>query len=112
MDIRTFLESKGLKNVAGRTYPMTFGIVSASSFLAEQVYNRDSASWKKAEYIVVEDVQPDNGRSLLSGWRKLVMADPDGAFNQKLFVAIGGGIYIRYGADGMVSAPGFLDELL
>lgn len=112
MDVRTILESKGLKNVAGRTYPMTFDIVSASSFRAEQVCNRDSASWKKAEYIVVEDVQSDQGQSLLSGWRQLVIADPDRAFNQKLFVAIGGGKYKRYGADGTVSAPGFLDELL
>lgn len=112
MSVQSFFMSRGLTTVCGRTYPGTFAIVRRESFLADQVSNRDSASWKKAEHIVVEEVQSDEGRSILSGWRALTAAEPVGRSVQKLYVAVSPGRYTEYDADGNALETGTLDELI
>ena len=65
MGAANFFRSRGFTSVAGRTYPGTYAIVRRDSFFAEQVANRDSATWKKAEHVVVEEIQADKGRSII-----------------------------------------------
>lgn len=112
MGAASFLEARGLHKVKGQTYPGTYAVVGADSLLAEQVHNRDSASWKKAEHIVVEEIHHDQGRSLLPGWLALTTAEPYGRSIQKLYVAIGDGRYAMYDADGKLLRIGVLSELL
>ena len=111
MGAASFLKSQGLTTVCGRTYPGTFSLVRRSNFFADQVDNRDSASWKKAEHIVVEELQSDEGRSILPRWRMLTAKEPVGLSIQKHYVAIGGGRYARYDAEGHGPKIGTLQEL-
>lgn len=112
MSVASFLEARGLHKVKGQTYPGTYAIVGATSLFADQVHNRDSASWKKAEHIVVEEIQEDQGSSLLYGWISLTAAEPYGRSIQKLYVAIEGGRYAMYDAEGKKLRIGALSELL
>lgn len=111
MNASSFFRSKGLTTVCGQTYPGTFAIARCVSFLAEQVHNRDSASWKKAEHIVVEEIQQDEGRHLLNGWRSLTNAEPIGRSQQKLYVAVGFNCFVLYDADGVRKGAGTLEQL-
>ena len=111
MGAASFFRSRGLTSVAGRTYPGTFAIVRRDSFFAEQVANRDSATWKKAEHIVIEEVQPDRGRSILPRWKMLTAAEPIGRSIQKLYVAVDYERYAKYDAEGNVLVIGHLSEL-
>lgn len=112
MSAAAFFNARGLQKVKGQTYPGTYAVVGADSLLADQVHNRDSASWKKAEHIVVKEIQDDDGRSLLDGWRTLTAAEPYGRSVQKLYVAIGGVRYVMYDADGHRQGIGTLTELV
>ena len=100
MDVASFFRSRGMTAVSGRTYPNTYAIATFRNFQGEQLTNRDSASWKKAEHIIVEENQPDQGRSLLPKWRMLTAAEPIGLSIQKLYVAVGNGLYAKYDAKG------------
>ena len=100
MSAASFFKSRGFTSVAGRTYPGTFAVVRRDSFLAEQVANRDSATWKKAEHIVIEECQSDLGSSVIAGWKALTAAEPTGLSIQKLYVFIGEGRYAMYDANG------------
>lgn len=111
MGAASFFASRGLTTVAGRTYPGTYSIATISNFMAEQVANRDSASWKKAEHIVIDNIQDDAGRFILSRWRMLTGAEPIGMSPQKLYVAVGGGRYAKYDAQGNGPIIGTLEEL-
>ncbi len=112
MGAASFFRSRGLTSVAGRTYPGTFAVVRRDNFLAEQVANRDSASWKKAEHIVIEEVLPDEGRSIIPRWKMLTAAEPIGLSQQKLYVAIGGNRYAKYDANGNGPIFGTMAELV
>jgi len=107
-----FFRSKGFTSVAGRTYPRTFAIVRRDSFFAEQVANRDSATWKKAEHIVVEEFQADKGRSIIPRWKMLTDAEPVGVSIQRLYVAIGAGRYALYDSLGIFQGEGTLSDLV
>ena len=111
MGAASFFRSRGFTSVAGRTYPGTFAIVRRDSFFAEQVANRDSATWKKAEHIVVEEVQSDEGRSIIPRWKMLTAAEPIGISFQKLYVAVGYERYAKYDAEGNLLTIGPLSEL-
>ena len=54
-EIARLLEKLGVRETKAETYPNTYSLVNGASFLAQQVSNRDSASWKKAEYIILTD---------------------------------------------------------
>lgn len=112
MSASSFFRGGGLTSVAGRTYPGTFAIVRRDSFFAEQVANRDSATWKKAEHIVVEEVQDDNGRSIIPRWRMLTSAEPFGVSIQKLYVAVSYGCYALYDSSGACKGIGALNDLV
>ena len=112
MNIAGFFRSKGFTSVAGRTYPRTFAIVRRESFLAEQVANRDSATWKKAEHIVVAEIQGDEGRSILPRWKMLTAAEPVGLSAQKLYVAVASDYFVKYDAQGNFEGRGALPQLV
>ena len=112
MGAASFFRSRGFTSVAGRTYPGTFAIVRRDSFFAEQVANRDSATWKKAEHIVVEEIQADKGRSIIPRWKMLTDAEPIGLSPQKLYVAIGECRYAKYDANGNGPIFGTIAELI
>ena len=111
LNAANFFRSRGLSSVAGRTYPGTYAIVRRDSFFAEQVANRDSATWKKAEHIVIDEVQSDGGRSILPRWKMLTAAEPIGRSFQKLYVAVDYDRYAKYDAEGSGLAIGHLSEL-
>lgn len=108
-----FFRMKGLTTVAGRTYPGTYSMASVGNFMAEQVANRDSASWKKAEHIVLSQqlTEPIDQNRLLSRWRMLTNAEPVGRSIQKLYVPIGYERYLKYDAEGRCVAEGSMEEL-
>ena len=112
MGAANFFRSRGFTSVAGRTYPGTYAIVRRDSFFAEQVANRDSATWKKAEHIVIEEVQSDRGRSIIPRWKMLTDAEPVGMSIQKLYVAVDYERYVKYDAAGNVLTVGPLSELV
>lgn len=112
MSASSFFRGRGLTSVAGRTYPGTFAIVRRDSFFAEQVASRDSATWKKAEHIVVEEVQDDNGSSIIPRWCMLTSAEPFGLSIQKLYVAVSSGCYALYDSSGACKGIGALNDLV
>lgn len=114
MGAANFFASRGLTTVAGRTYPGTYSIATVNNFMAEQVANRDSASWKKAEHIAIETPMPElvGHRQLLERWRMLTAAEPFGRSIQKLYVNVGGGRYAVYDALGAFQGVKALQEWL
>ena len=112
MGAASFFRSRGFTSVAGRTYPGTFAVVHRDNFLAEQVANRDSASWKKAEHIAIEEVQPDEGCSIIPRWKMLTDAEPVGVSIQRLYVAIGSDRYVVYDSAGMRLGTGALADIV
>ena len=114
MGAASFFASRGLTTVAGRTYPGTYSIATVNNFMAEQVANRDSASWKKAEHIAIETPMPElaSHRQLLERWRMLTAAEPFGRSIQKLYVSVGGGRYAVYDASGSFQGVRALQEWL
>ncbi len=112
MGAANFFRSRGFTSVAGRTYPGTYAIVRRDSFFAEQVANRDSATWKKAEHVVVEEIQADKGRSIIPRWKMLTDAEPVGVSIQTLYVAIGYNTYAMYDSLGAYKGEGALSELV
>lgn len=112
MNVAMFFTSRGFTSVAGRTYPKTYAIAKKASFLAEQIANRDSATWKKAEHIAVVEIQEDEGRSILPRWKMLTSAEPVGLSKQKLYVAIGHNLYVKYDANGVCVGKGTLEQIV
>ena len=114
MGAASFFSSRGLTTVAGRTYPGTYSIATVSNFMAEQVANRDSASWKKAEHIAIEMSLPDvaEHRRIIARWRMLTDAEPYGRSIQKLYISIGMGRYAKYDAMGSLMGEGTLADLV
>ena len=115
-DIRCAIEvaeSAGLKKVKSWTYPNTYAVIPATSLMAEQVRNRDSASWKKAEHIILMGLFPDAGAGLLPYWREFAAADPEGKRSvQKFYVRIDKERYAVYDACGQRIGMGPLSEVL
>ena len=109
----SFFSSRGLTTVSGRTYPGTYSIATVSNFMAEQVANRDSASWKKAEHIVIETpvLNLSDRRRILDRWRMLTDAEPYGRSIQKLYILIGMELYAKYDAMGNLIGEGPLVDL-
>ena len=66
--IHTF-QKNGFFDDKARTQKGFFATALYKNFLAEQVGNRSSASWKTAEYIIVNDCQYEKIGILLSKWQ-------------------------------------------
>lgn len=108
-----FFHQKGLTTVAGRTYPGTYSMATVNNFMAEQVANRDSASWKKAEHIVLRETIADeyDRNRVVARWKMLTAAEPVGRSPQKLYIPIAYGQYAKYNADGLCVGTGTMEEL-
>lgn len=113
MKITDELESLSLKRVRPLPYPNTYAVISPLSLMAEDVTNRSSASWKKAEHIIVNELQPDEGDGLLPYWREFMNSDMSTDKHiQKLYINIGNGRYKSFDSDGILINTGALQELL
>lgn len=109
-EIESFLRRLGVREAKSETYPNTYSLVSGSSFLAQQVSNRDSASWKKAEYIVLTDSGISQG--ILNGWKHLTERDPLPSAIQKLCVPSADGDFDVYDARGTLIKHDALDKII
>ena len=109
MSLKSLLESKGLTSVSGKTYPGTYALADSGSFNTDQLVNRDSATWKKAEHIILKECDSILPSTLLSQWRRLTF---DGKHPQFLYRPLGDGTYEKYDAKGVKLAVGKLDDLI
>lgn len=114
MGAASYFRSQNLTTVAGRTYPGTYSIATVGNFMAEQVANRDSASWKKAEHIAIESPMPNevDRKRIVERWRMLTYAEPFGKSIQKLYIYVGNNRYARYNADGNCTGIDTLQNLM
>ncbi|WP_300189522.1 AAA family ATPase [Fibrobacter sp.] len=109
-EIAHLLEKLGVRETKAETYPNTYSLVNGASFLAQQVSNRDSASWKKAEYIILTDSQVSQG--ILNGWKKLTERDPLPSAIQKLCIPNSGGQFDVYDSQGKLIESNSLDRII
>ena len=86
------LQTNDCHPIGAQTVPNTFSNINASSLLAEQVNNRSSAQWKKANFIVCSKSRDYSFSACLSGWVSLAEKDR----NQVLFLQGDDGIYRAY----------------
>ncbi len=67
----------GFEKICSQTVPGTFSEISHNSLLAEQVNNRASAQWKKAEFIFCSGRWKGPLTNCLRGWRLLAETTRD-----------------------------------
>lgn len=107
------LKKMSLKPVRPLVYPGTYAVIKAASMMAEDVTNRSSASWKKAEHIFFDNIFADRGKSLLAYWMKFAQSNFEGAgSSQSLYVPIGRGEYVKYNGLGEVVAQGRIGNII
>lgn len=109
-EIESLLKKLGVRETKAETYPNTYSLVNGSSFFAQQVNNRDSASWKKAEYVILTEYQVSNG--ILEGWKKLTERDPLPKAIQKLCVPTLNDTFDVYDAQGHLIDSTTLDKII
>lgn len=109
-EIEQILMRLGVRETKAETYPNTYSLVDGSSFLAQQVHNRDSASWKKAEYIILKEAQISD--EILAGWKKLTERDPLPMAVQKLCVPKENGFFDVYDSNGLFVGKKSLNEIV
>ncbi len=96
----------GYKRVSSFTYPKTYSPVNISSLKAEQVSNRDSASWKKAAVIFIQEAVTEyDFIPVIKGWRSL-------ASNDQLLIMNRGAEYQCYDNFGNMISHGSTDQVL
>ena len=78
--------------------------------LAQQVNNRDSASWKKAEYIILSEAKISE--NILNGWKKLTERDPLPIGIQKLCVPSNNDMFDVYDSQGKLVESNSLDKIV
>ena len=102
----------GLKEAEGDTYPRTFAKAKVSGFKAQQVDNRDSASWKKATHIIVDPPsQSSDHNDVVNGFVKIAKKDPKEDFLQVLYYTEDGLLYNLYDAEGYKIGDGDLNSM-
>ncbi len=70
------LENNGIKVLTTQTIKDSYTIIGRGSLDAAQVHNRDSARWKKAQYIIInKDDISSLTKSNLDGWKSLANLD-------------------------------------
>lgn len=109
-EITLLLNKLGVRETKAETYPNTYSLVNGASFLAQQVNNRDSASWKKAEYIILTDASVSQG--ILEGWKKLTERDPLPSAIQKLCVPTSHDEFDVYDSQGKLIESNSLDKIV
>lgn len=111
MPTKEVLEGLGLKPIRPLVYPGTYAIVKAASLMAEDVTNRSSASWKKAQHIFLDSAIPNKGRPMLAYWNRFCGSRFDGETRvQFLYIPVGGSQYVKYDIDGNLIAEGTLAD--
>lgn len=69
------LIQRGIKKLTAKTIAGTFSLASKNSLVAQQVHNRSSADWKKAQFIIVDDNDSSiQTERCIKGWKS--MAEP------------------------------------
>ncbi|MBR3784703.1 MAG: hypothetical protein IKJ78_09625 [Bacteroidales bacterium] len=92
MTIQRALEKNGCNPIGAQTVPNTFTSIDARSLLAEQVNNRSSAQWKKANFIMCSKHRSHSLAACLEGWKLLAEKEE----NQVLFLQGDDGVYRAY----------------
>ena len=111
VEIRNFFQSNGFREAKAETYPKTYTIISESSLLAGQFDNRDSASWKKAELIILNStIDEEKKKSILKNWK--ILAEKDSLRIQKLLIPSGNDSYEVYDIHGDKTNTKTLKEVL
>lgn len=90
------LTRNGCHIIGAQTVPNTFSFINASSLLAEQVNNRSSAQWRKANFIICSKSRHCSKNRCLDGW--IMLAEKE--HNQILFLQDDDGIYRAYNWNG------------
>lgn len=106
-NITRALETNNCYPIGAQTVPNTFSSIKASSLLAEQVNNRSSAQWKKANFIICSKSRDRSLSACLEGWGSLAEKDR----NQVLFLQGDDGIYRAYNWRGE-EIPGKVEEIV
>ncbi len=101
------LRKNGCNLIGAQTVPNTFSNINASSLLAEQVNNRSSAQWKKANFIICSKSRSCPIQLCLEGW--IMLADKEQ--NQVLFLQGDDGIYRAYNWRG-IEIQGKLEDII
>ena len=95
-NIKWALEKNNCYPIGAQTVPNTFSCINASSLLAEQVNNRSSAQWKKANFIICSKPRTCSLNACLEGW--VLLAEKE--HNQVLFLQGDDGIYKAFNWKG------------
>lgn len=95
------------EKISSQTVPGTYSEISHDSLLAEQVNNRSSAQWKKAEIIFCSGRWKGTLVPCIYGWKTLAEQTCD----QYLVIQDESGLYRVYNWHGQESSKS-LDEIL
>lgn len=106
-NISGVLKRNGCYLIGAQTVPNTFSYINASSLLAEQVNNRSSAQWKKANFVICSKPRYCSISMCLDGWRMLAEKE----HNQILFLQGDDGIYKAYNWMGH-EIQGGIDDII
>ena len=101
------LEKNGCSQIGAQTVPNTYTSINANSLLAEQVNNRSSAQWKKANFIICSKPRAVSLKSCLDGWIMLAEKEQD----QVLFLQGDDGVHKAYNWKGS-EIQGRVDEIV
>lgn len=72
LNLSYLLRKYKIEKVSAQTIPNTFAEITPASLCAEQVNNRNSAGWKKANFIICSAVENEEElRYCLCGWTLL-----------------------------------------
>lgn len=94
--ITRVLEKYGCEPISAQTVPGTFAFITYSSLCAEQVNNRSSAQWKKANFIVCSSDKRFDYKIALEGWKLLA----ESTRNQILFIQGKDGLFRSFNWSG------------
>ena len=72
LNLSYVLRKNNIEKVSAQTIPNTFAEISPASLCAEQVNNRNSAGWKKSNFVICSSVEDDEDlKWCLYGWKLL-----------------------------------------
>ena len=97
MDIKNKLTGFGLKDSASFTLPGTYTIIAEDKFNKEQIGNRNSTGWQRAEHIFLKS-KPSSDIS--EKWKGLTQQDDKRL--QKLYIPNEDGTYCVFDANGNI----------
>lgn len=97
MDIKNKLTGFGLKDSATFTLPGTYTIIAEDKFNKEQIGNRNSTGWQRAEHIFLKS-KPSSDIS--EKWKGLTQQDDKRL--QKLYIPNEDGTYCVFDANGNI----------